>query len=88
MTILAYKLNPFTKKLDFYGAIPTGASDPSSASDGDLFINTTDNGYKVYYSGSWQTLHTLTAAALSYFLQEDGASKIVLEDGSGFFALQ
>lgn len=57
---MAYKLNPFTKKLDFYGAVPTGASNPASASEGDLFINTTDDGYKVYYGGTWQTLHTLT----------------------------
>lgn len=85
---MAYKLNPFSKKLDFYGAIPTGASDPASASEGDLFINTTDNGYKVYYSGSWQTLHTLTAAALSYFLQEDGTSRFLQEDGSSLLALQ
>lgn len=84
---MAYKLNPFTKKLDFYGATPTGASDPASASEGDLFINTSDHGYKVYYGGTWQTLHTLTAAALSYFLQEDGTSKFVLEDGTGFLAL-
>lgn len=84
---MAYKFNPFSKRLDFYGAIPTGASDPSSASNGDLFINTTDAGYKVYYDGTWQTLHTLTVAALSYFLQEDGTSKFVLEDGTGFLAL-
>ena len=55
---MAYKLNPFTKKLDFYGVVPTGSSDPSSASPGDLFINTSDNGMKVYYGGNWQTLHT------------------------------
>lgn len=85
---MAYKLNPFTKKLDLYGAIPTGSGDPASASEGDLFINTTDNGYKVYYSGTWQTLHTLTAAALSYFLQEDGSSRFLLEDGTSILALQ
>ena len=85
---MAYAFNPFTKKLDFYGAVPTGSSDPASASEGDLFINTTDNGYKVYYSGSWQTLHTLTAAALSYFLQEDGSSRFLLEDGTSLLALQ
>lgn len=85
---MAYKLNIFTKKPDFYGAIPTGASDPASASDGDLFINTTDAGYKVYYSGSWQTLHTLTTAALSYFLQEDGTSFFLQEDGVSKLALQ
>lgn len=56
---MAYKFNPFSKKLDFYGAIPTGSSDPASASEGDLFLNTSDDGMKVYYSGSWQVLHTL-----------------------------
>lgn len=60
---MAYTLNPFTKKLDFYGAVPTGSSDPASASEGDLFINTADNGYKVYYGGTWQTLHTLTPSS-------------------------
>jgi energy-converting hydrogenase Eha subunit G len=60
---MAYKLNPFTKKLDFYGVVPTGSSDPSSASPGDLFINTSDNGMKVYYGGNWQTLHTLTPSS-------------------------
>lgn len=77
---MAYKFNPFSKRLDFYGAIPTGASDPASASDGDLFINTTDDGMKVYYGGVWQTLHTLTAATPSFLLLEDGFS-LLLEDG-------
>lgn len=68
--------------------IPTGASDPATAEEGQLFINTTDNGYKVYYGGTWQTLHTLTSATLLYWLQEDGTSGWLLEDGSSRFALQ
>lgn len=84
---MAYKLNPFSKKLDFYGAVPTGASDPASAFEGELFINTADDGFKVYYGGSWQTLHTLTPGVASFllledgfsFLQEDGTSKLQLE---------
>lgn len=38
------------------------SSDPASASEGSIILNTTDHTIKIYYSGSWQTLHTLTAA--------------------------
>lgn len=38
-------------------------SDPASAEEGARIINTTDHGYKVYYGGVWQTLHTLTPAS-------------------------
>lgn len=84
---MAYKFNPFHKRLDFYGAIPTGTSDPSGASEGDLFINTTDDGMKVYYGGTWQTLHTLTAAIPSFLLLEDTFS-FLLEDGTSKFRLE
>lgn len=39
------------------------SSDPASAKEGSLIINTSDNGMKVYYGGTWQTLHTLTPAS-------------------------
>lgn len=63
------------------------SSDPASATEGSIILNTTDDTIKIYYAGSWQTLHTLTAAAAtfllledgSFFLQEDGSSKIQLE---------
>lgn len=47
-------------------------SDPASGTTGQLILNTTDDTIKVYYAGSWQTLHTLTSAAASYLLQETG----------------
>lgn len=63
------------------------SSSPSSPQEGWTYINSGDNGYYIYYSGSWQLLHTLTAGALSlllqeigdYLLQEDGSSKIAQE---------
>lgn len=68
--------------------IQTGAVDPTTPEEGQLFINTTDNGYKVYYGGSWQTLHTLTTASPSYLLQEDGSSFVLQEDGVSKVVLQ
>lgn len=68
--------------------IPSGPTDPATAEEGQLFINTTDDGYKVYYGGAWQTLHTLTPATASYWLQEDGSSFWLQEDGTSKFVLQ
>jgi len=62
-------------------------SDPASAKEGSLIINTTSHEMKVYYFSSWQTLHTL-AASFSYFLQEDGSSRFLQEDGSSLLALE
>lgn len=42
--------------------IPSYSSDPSSAAEGTIILNTTDHKIKVYYSSSWQDLHTLTAS--------------------------
>lgn len=63
------------------------SSDPASGTTGQLILNTTDHTIKTYYGGTWQTLHTLTAASATFllledgfsFLQEDGSSKIQLE---------
>lgn len=57
------------------------SANPASAKEGSLIINTTDGGMKIFYGGVWQTLHTLTSAALTFFLQEDGTSFFLLEDG-------
>lgn len=62
-------------------------SDPGSASEGDLIINTTTNEMKVYYGGTWQVLHTLTPGTSSYYLMEDGVSHYLLEDGSGSYLM-
>ena len=36
---------------------PTGASDPVSAVEGQLFVNTTTHKLKVYVSGAWVAVH-------------------------------
>ncbi len=38
-------------------------SDPASATEGTLIVNTTTNEMKIYYGGTWQVLHTLTPAS-------------------------
>lgn len=63
------------------------SSDPASAKEGSLIINTTTHEMKVYYFSSWQTLHTL-AASFSYLLQEDGSSRFLQEDGTSLLALE
>lgn len=55
-------------------------SEPASAKEGSLIIDTSDDGMKVYYGGSWQLLHTLVAATPSFLLLETG-DFILLEDG-------
>ena len=54
--------------------------EPASAKEGALIIDTSDDGMKVYYGGSWQLLHTLTPSAPSFLLLEDGFY-LLLEDG-------
>lgn len=44
---------PAIKKLDEYGIVDTGTSDPSGAEQGQLFYNTADSALKVYINGSW-----------------------------------
>ena len=57
---MAYKINPFSKKLDFYSAVEQVASTPTSGFEGQLITDTSTNEMKIYYGGTWQTLHTLT----------------------------
>lgn len=61
------------------------ASAPSGPVEGWTYINSGDNGYYIYYGGTWQLLHTLTAAGLSFLLQENG-DFILQEDGSSKIA--
>lgn len=63
--------------------LDTVTSDPASGEDGQLILNTTDDTIKVYYGGSWQTLHTLTPAVDYYLLQETG-DFLLLESGDKF----
>ncbi len=84
---MPYVFDKFVGDLFHEHPIKQVTSDPASAKEGSLIINTADNGMKVYYGGTWQTLHTLTPAAALFllledgfdFLQEDGSSKLQLE---------
>lgn len=35
-------------------------SDPSNGKTGQMILNTSDNGIKVFYGNQWQTIYTLT----------------------------
>jgi len=80
---MSWKFNPFTSQLDYYeqsqfrGIL---AAAPSSPTEGWTYINSGDNGYYIYYSGSWQLLHTLTAGAVSYILFEN-SDRMLMENG-------
>lgn len=43
-----------------YHPLKLVSSDPASAKEGMVIVNTSSNQMKIYYSGSWQVLHTLT----------------------------
>lgn len=47
-------------------------SAPSNPQEGWTYINSGNSGYYIYYGGIWQLLHTLSAASLSFLLQEIG----------------
>ncbi len=85
-----YTYNPHTRKLDavrsdaeitelcfFKGVL---ASAPTSPAEGWHYINSGDDKLYMYYGGSWQELHALTPAALTYLLLETGDA-ILLENG-------
>jgi len=62
-------------------------SDPASAKEGSLIINTSTNIMKVYYGGAWQTLHSLGADTPYFFLLEDGFN-FLQEDGTSKLQLE
>lgn len=47
---------PLIKKLDLYGQVDIGGSDPSSGVDGQLFYNTATSSLKIYISGIWTAI--------------------------------
>lgn len=60
------------------------SSDPASANEGDWILNTTNHTIKIYYSGAWRTLHTISIEDYyllletgDFLLQENG-DKIIL----------
>ena len=57
------------------------ASDPSSPEQGWTYINSINDTLYIYYETTWQALHVLTPAVLSYLLQEN-ADFILCEDGT------
>lgn len=82
-------LNVFTKKLDYYqaGFLGIYALAPANPVDGNMYINSGDNGLYIYYGSSWQLLHTLTPPTLSFLLLEDN-SYLLLEDGVSKLVLE
>ena len=55
------------------------AADPASASDGEMIFNDTDKAIKIYYDGSWYTLHTL---AIPDQIILEGGDVVLVESGS------
>lgn len=81
---MARIFNPLLKSgLDAISLLEVVSSDPATGADGQMIINNTDDTVKLWYAGSWQTLHTLTPAAASYLLQEIG-DFLLQESGDKF----
>ena len=79
---MPYAFNPFTGNFDYWndsfrGIFPAAPANPQ---EGWFYINSSNNGYYVFYSGQWQLIATLTPAALNYLLLET-ADHILLETG-------
>ena len=87
---MPYKLNVFTGNFDYYESNFKGvlASAPASPVEGWTYINSGDDGYYIYYDGSWQLLHTLTPGTASFYLMEDGTSKYLMEDGVSYYIME
>lgn len=67
---------PKIPKLDYYGVVDTGASDPSTAEQGELFYNTTESSFKIYISGAWVLLSNADISA--------GLDNLLLTNGDNF----
>jgi hypothetical protein len=70
---------PLIKKLDLYGLIDYGASDPASGDDGELFYNTTTGTLKIYLSGVWTNIGAGGGVAVDNLLLETG-DQLLLEN--------
>lgn len=84
---MPYVRDKFVGNLFHEHPIKQVSSDPASAKDGSMIVNTVTNEMKVYYGGVWQVLHTLTASSPSFYLLEDGTSFFLQEDGTSKFIL-
>lgn len=86
---MPYKFNPISGNFDYFEKNyfrGVSASEPSSPEEGWTYINSSDNGYYIYYGETWQLLHTLTPATLSFLLLETG--DILLKEDGDKVALQ
>lgn len=81
---MAFKLNPFTGKLDYYEASMFRgvlSSEPANPVQGWWYVNSSDNGYYIYYGVTWQLLATLIPAANVNLTNED-LTDLTNEDGT------
>lgn len=66
---------PQLKKLDVYGIVDTGASDPAVGEDGELFYNTTSSSLKIWITSAWVAIGTGGGGGFAgsfYFTSGDG----------------
>lgn len=69
---------PAIKKLDLYGIVDVGASDPASGENGQLFYNTTAGALKIYVDGAWASV----GSAVSDI--SGGLDNLLLTNGDNF----
>ena len=83
---IKYKRNPVTGQVDLVDVAPADTfkgllgAEPTTATEGDTYVNVVDHNYYIYYGGTWQALHTLTPAALE-FLELESGDILLLESG-------
>ena len=72
--------NPFTGTLDYVGNPLTVSATAPASSEGLMYVNSTDNTVRIYYGGTWTTLHTLAPPVYFYLQLQDGY--LLLQDDS------
>lgn len=69
------------------GGFIASATAPDDPVDGEtVWTDVVNNQVKLWYSGEWMVLHTLTVV-LNFLLQEDDSSFYLLEDGTSKLAM-
>jgi len=71
---MVYKFNPFSSNLDLVNekvVLPSYTSNPEGQEEGTMILNTSTHTVNIYYSGSWEILHT-TSVVEEYLLLEGG----------------
>ena len=75
---MAYKYNPFSSKLDYYGnVIDEFVTAPSNPYQGQMYANAIDDTVNIWFGNVWQVLHTLVSSSV---LLENG-NYLLLESG-------